>query len=230
MSRVPIVIGTVGILAVLVSLATFWTGNDSVDSGAAAMAIFGVLGGSLVGLSGLLLVRAPWARVVLSFAIATSALLASSSDTSGYWLSIGIAGVAFVGLWGPWLTLWLRRAPNADELGWAPVVLLSGAFWMPMLIAAGSWDGLKPMHWVLAVVVMFSSWAYGRGFSVGLWGFRIVVPLLGAGTVAVSTTLGAVTAAAGAIFLASVAWNRRARMVTAVITPPLRPPVVRREH
>lgn len=227
MSRLPIGIGATGLIAVVVGLAAFLSNSGAIHSSSALMIALGVLGGTLVALSSLLLVRAPWGRWALTGAIVTSALLASISDSLIFLVSLVLAAVAIVGLWGPWLTLWLRQAPNTEGLGWGPVVLLTSVFWMPIVVAAGSHEGLVVAHWLLVILVVLAGWAYGRGLAFGLWGFRVALPIAALITMTLSTVVGAVSVGLGAGVVTAVAWNRRARQATAVITPPLRPPVAR---
>lgn len=229
MSRFPLGVGILSMLALGFSLAAYVSSMQSGEASTAAMVMFGVVGGSLVGLSGLLLVRAQWARWVLTSTILGTVLLASSSDSLLFWISLALAAMAIVGLWGPWLTLWLRQAPVSDPLGWVPVTLLSSAFWFPLVVAAGSTKDVTGMQWLLVVIVAVSSWAYGRGLRVGAWSFRLLLPLAAAAVLAASPDVGAVSTSVGAIFLTSIAWSAKARMVTAVITPPLRPPVSRKD-
>ena len=97
----------------------------------------------------------------------------------------------------------------------------------PLFVGLAALGGLHGAHILLIGVAMVASWAYSRGLRGGLWGLRLVVPIVGVAATAV--TVGAGQFAIGVAVLAVTigAWSPNARRATAVITPPLPQPVKR---
>ena len=229
MSRLPIAIGATAFASITIGCLAFALESGSIAGSSAAMIIIGVLGIALAGLSGLILVRAPWARWLLVATVIATTVLASIGGSALFWLALAISGLAVIGLLGPWLTLWVRRQPAADRLGTVPVALIASGAVAPVLVGFAAFTGVGIIHWTLVVSVVASAWAYGRGIPFGIWSFRTFVPLLGLATAALTTTPGAIAIAAGALALGALAWSPQARAVTAVITPPLPAPVAGKE-
>jgi hypothetical protein len=199
-----------------------------ITSSASLMIFVGVTGVALGGLAGLLLARARWARWVLGAVVVVSVLLASTGGTTLFWISLILGAVAIVGLSGPWLTLWVRQRPVADQLGSVPVTLMASGAITPIVVGFAAWDSVALVHWTLVAIVMVSGWAYGRGLPFGMWGFRIVVPIVGLQVALQTSRPGSFVIAGGITVLVGLAWSGLARKVTAVITPPLPSPVNRK--
>ncbi|MCL1601809.1 MAG: hypothetical protein M3112_09800, partial [Actinomycetia bacterium] len=108
MSRLPIAIGTSAFIAITMCCLLFIVDSGSIARSSAAMIVLGLMGLALAGLSGLILVRAPWARWLLSATVAVSAVLASSNPSVLLWPAVALGALAIIGLNGPWLTLWVR--------------------------------------------------------------------------------------------------------------------------
>lgn len=229
MSRLPTAIGTSAFLAIAVFCLLFVVDSGSIAQSSATMIVLGLIELALAGLAGLVLVRAPWARWLLSVTLVVSAVLASSSPSAFLWPALVLGASAIVGLIGPWLTLWVRQQPVADRLGVVPAALIATAGVAPIYVGLASYTGVEAVHWLLVLVTMVSSWAYGRGLWIGIWGFRVVVPV--AGLVAALRTIepGSIAIALGALIVAIMGWSEQASKVTAVITPPLREPLSRKE-
>jgi hypothetical protein len=192
------------------------------------MILLGLLEGALWGLAGLLLVRAPWGRWLLGVSVIAAIAGASIGGSALFWISLLVGAFSIVGLSGPWLTLWVRRQPAAEQLGAVPLSLLGSAVVAPILVGLAQYEGVLVTHWILVMVVIASAWAYGRGLPFGIWGFRFVVPVVGLIAASQTDAPGSVAIAAGALSMTIMAWNPRAKQVTAVITPPLPSPVPRK--
>lgn len=229
MSRLPIAIGATAFASVVISSLAFALESGPVAGSAALMILIGVLGLALGGLSGLILVRAPWARWLLAATVIFAILLASTSDSLLFWVALVLGTLAVVGLSGPWLNLWVRRQPLADRLGAVPVMLLASAGIAPVYVGIAAFEGVTAVHWILIAVVAASAWSYGRGIPFGIWSFRTVVPILGLVSATRTSSPGGFFIAIGALALGVLAWSSRARAVTAVITPPLPAPASRKE-
>jgi hypothetical protein len=191
------------------------------------MIIVGVIGVGLGALSGLLLVRAPWARWLLAATVVATTLLAAIGESALFWLALGVGAIAVLGLSGPWLTLWVRRQPVADRLGAVPVTLIASGAVAPIVIGSASLRGVGGIHWALVAVVVASAWAYGRGLQFGIWSFRMVVPVVAVVAATRTDTPGGLVIVISALALGTLAWSPQARAVTAVITPPLPSPRTR---
>ena len=103
MSRLPTVIGTSAFLAIAVFCLRFVVDSGSIAQSSATMIVLGLIELALAGLAGLMLVRAPWARWLLSATLVVSAVLASSSPSALLWPALVLGASAIVGLIGPWL-------------------------------------------------------------------------------------------------------------------------------
>lgn len=228
MSRLSTAVGISAFLAVVFGSIAFVVDSGPFFPSASLMIFVGMTEVALAGLAGLLLVRARWARWLLGSAVVASVLLASIGGNTLFWISLALGAVAIVGLAGPWLTLWVRQEPVADPLGSVPVSLMASSAVTPIIVGFAAWDSVAPVHWALVVIVIVSGWAYGRGLPFGIWGFRIVVPIVGLQVVLQTSRPGSFAIAGGIIVLVGLAWSGRARKVTAVITPPLPSPVSRK--
>ena len=228
MSRLPIAIGTSAFVAITMCCLLFMVDSGSIARSSAAMIVLGLMGLALAGLAGLILVRAPWARWLLSATVAVSAVLASSNPSMFFWPAVALGALAIIGLSGPWLTLWVRQQPVADRLGVVPSALIATAGAAPILVGFASYRGVEAVHWVLVATTMVSAWAYGRGLSIGIWGLRVVVPVVGLLATFSTTEPGNIAIALGTVAVAIMAWSPQAKRVTAVITPPLREPISRK--
>ncbi|GMQ93089.1 MAG: hypothetical protein BMS9Abin12_0566 [Acidimicrobiia bacterium] len=227
MSRPPIAIGASGFIAVTFGLIAFAQDSGTIASSAAAMIISGIAGMAIGGLAGLLLVHARWGGWMLGSAVLASIFLASVGGSVLFWIALGIAAISIIGLTGPWLTLWVRQQPVADPLGMIPVALIASSVAAPIIVGLAAYGGVTWFHWTLVGFVVVSAWAYGRGLPFGIWGFRVIVPIVGLFVTILTPGPASLAIAGGAVVVAGMAWNRRARKVTAVITPPLPAPVNR---
>lgn len=228
MSRTPVAIGVTAFISIVFGSVAFILDSTILSPGSATMVLIGFIGLGLGGLAGLLLVRAPWSRWLLGSTVGVVLLLASSGNATLFWLSLGLGAVAIVGLAGPWLTLWVRREPVADALGKVPVALIASGALAPILLGLGAADGVTWMHWMTVALTAGSAWAYGRGVPLGIWGFRVAVPIVGLTTALATPGPGRYLIGAGAIATGAAAWSRAASRVTAVITLPLPAPSRRR--
>jgi hypothetical protein len=225
MNRLPIAIGMSAFIAITTCCLLFVVDSGSIARSSAAMIVLGLMELALAGLAGLVLARAPWARWLLSMTVIVSAMLASSSPSVFFWLAVALGALAIIALSGPWLTLWVRQQPVAERLGVVPAALIATAGATPIFVGFAAYTGVEAVHWALVATTMASAWAYGRGFGIGIWGFRIVVPMVGLLAAFRTAEPGNIAIAFGALAVAIMAWSPQAKQVTAVITPPLREPI-----
>lgn len=229
MSRLPIAIGVAAFLAISIASVAFVLDTTLVAKSAANMVLIGINAVGLAGLAGLLLVRAPWSRRLLGLTVGATLLLASTGHSMLFWLSLGLGVIAIVGLAGPWLTLWVRRQPVADELGKIPVVLIASGAVAPILVGLGAADGVTWVHWITVTLMVSSAWAYGRGLPFGIWGFRVAAPIVGIAAALATPRPGSYLIGVAALATGAAAWSKAASQVTAVIAPPLPASIGRKE-
>jgi hypothetical protein len=211
----------------VVGAATLATDPGTLDPAATVIVLAGMVVAALTAYVGLVLVRAPWGRWSLLASVVAGLMLASVAGGWMFWLDLALAGVAVVGLAGPWLRLWVRHAPVVDAPGPAVIALIAIGPITPLFVGVAALQDLHPMHLVVIVVTMASSWAYGRGISLGIWGLRTAVPLTGLVAVAVTLWPGSLVLGSGVLASTAIAWLPHARRATAVITAPLPAPVAR---
>ncbi len=152
-------------------------------SSAAVIAI-GLLLGGLIAVAGLLLSRGRWSknlgRVVVG---ATLALAVVVEPGSTYWIALGLSALATIGLTGPWLKGWVREFAAADGPGTRPILLVFGALALVPAVGVASPAGLEFTHGVLGGAGVLLGWAYARAEVWGLWGLRVVLPVLAIGSI-----------------------------------------------
>jgi len=226
-ARFPISVGAIAVASSVIGAATLAFNPGDLDPQATVIVLAGMVVAALTAYVGLLLVRAPWGRWSLLGTVVVGLILASLTGGWLFWLDLGLAAAAVVGITGPWLRLWVRHAPVVDAPGPAVIALIAVGPLTPLFVGVTALQGLHPMHVVLIVVTMVSSWAYGRGISLGIWGLRTVVPLAGLAAVAVTAWPGSLPLGTAALATTVVAWLPHARRATAVFTPPLPAPVFR---
>ena len=188
--------------------------------------ISGIVIYTAIAIVGMLLVRAPWARW-LALAVAVVTLVVGSVGGLSDVLSIAavtLSLLAIGGLAGPWLRIWLRQRPGTGA-GTAAVALPLVAVGALPLAGLASIDAAAPAAFALAVAGPVLAWAYARGFLWGLWGLRVVVPIIA--IVAALTTgswVGGVAFVAFGLACAVFAWSPGARDAQSPVQAPLPPP------
>lgn len=228
MARFPILIGAVATASAVVGAAALAASPGNFDPGATVVILAGMVLAAVSAFVGLVLVRAPWGRWSLLSAVVVGLLLASLAGGWLFWLDLFLAAIATVGVTGPWLLLWVRHAPAADAPNPAVVTLISTGAVTPLFVGLTALGGLSAAHVVLIVATMLSSWAYGRGIRLGIWGLRLAVPIAGIVATAATVWPGSLPLGAAVLATTTVAWLPDARRATTVITPPLPAPVVRK--
>lgn len=209
-----------GIVALVVDPGPF--ADDSSTMIAVGLAI-----GAIVSLAGLLLARAPWGRFGATAVVLVAMFLSALGGTGMVWVTVALGAAALVGLYGPWLGLWLRKGRVVDAPGPIPITLTSVGALAFFVIGIAAWEGTDAAHWAAAATATIAAVLYGRGNRLGLWLLRTAVPVL-AMWAAVSTPLpAAMLLVAGGILVGIAAWLPAARRTTTVITPPLPEPVRR---
>jgi hypothetical protein len=229
-ARFPISTGAVAVAAAVIGAATLAIDPGDLDPQATVVVLAGMVVAALTAYVGLVLVRAPWGRWSLLGSVVVGLILASLAGGWMFWLDLALGAVAIVGITGPWLRLWVRHAPVVDRPGPAVIALIAVGPITPLFVGVTALAGLHPLHLVLIAVTMLSSWAYGRGISLGIWGLRTVVPVAGLAAVVVTLWPGSLPLGAAVAATSIVAWLPHARRATAVITPPLPAPVYRRDE
>ncbi len=227
MARLPISIGSVALGAAFVGAAAFAAQPGDFDRGAAVVVFAGTIVVGLTGFIGLALVGAPWGRWTLLGTVVAGLIFASIPGSWPFLLTLVLGGIAAVGLMGPWLRLWVRHRPAADAPNAVVLALMAVGPASPLYIGLTSLEGLDPAHLVLIAVTMASSWAYGRGLRLGIWGLRIVVPIAGVLATASTVGIGRIVLGIAVVAVTILSWMPHARRATAVITVPLRAPIKR---
>ncbi|MGI9667908.1 MAG: hypothetical protein ACR2N2_12575 [Acidimicrobiia bacterium] len=220
-------IGAISVVPPLLASLVLLADPDPIDISAAALIAVGLMILSVVSLSGLLLARAPWGRWGLAISVALSMVFASVSDSLVAYVIYGVGLIALIGLLGPWLQLWVRHQPSAEAPGAIPIILTSVGAVAPLYIGVCAAGGASAVHWVLAVLAVLCSVAYGRGIRAGLWMYRLVWPLATLAAASQTSAPGSAALILGGAVVTVLAWTPAARRTTTIITPPLPAPVRR---
>lgn len=227
--RVHLLIGATALCAVALGVLAILTFDGSMTSSSAALIAFGLVVAGLTSLAGLLLARSPWARWTLIGTVIVAMGLASLDSSPLTWATLAVGAFALVGLFGPWLRLWIRHHTITDAPGPTVVFLLSVGPAAPLFVGlCTAWSGADPLSWLLACTTLAASMLYGRGSSFGLWILRLAVPLIGVGAAVTAGPLGGALIGVGVVAVTVAAWLPAARKTTTVIAPVLPEPVRRR--
>ena len=90
---------------------------------------------TVVAVTGILLVHAPWARwLAMGVVVAGSVLGAAVGFRLASWVVLLISAAAAMGLAGPWLDVWLRKRPAANAVGGRVTAMLLGAIGIVPLV------------------------------------------------------------------------------------------------
>ncbi|MGI9529975.1 MAG: hypothetical protein ACR2NG_09695 [Acidimicrobiia bacterium] len=227
MRTVHIAIGMTSVAAIAASSIALVIDPDPIDDVAAALIAVGLMIAGTAALAGLALARAPWGRWGLAATVVLALLIGSVSSNALMWVAYGLGALALLGLFGPWLRLWTRHHRVAEAPGPAPISLISVAAVAALFVGLCAVDQADWTHWTLAAVAIASSVAYAQGATLGVWGFRIVVPAPGILTASHTTMPGVIPLGVGIAAVTILGWLPQARQTTTVITPPLPPPVKR---
>ena len=226
--RTPhIVIGIAAVTTVALSSLAVVVDPGPIDEVAASLIAVGLMIAAIATLAGLSLARAPWGRWGLAGTVVLGLALSSVSSATMTWIAYATGAVALVGLFGPWLRLWIRHRRVADAPGPVPLSLISVAAVAALYVGLCAFDGADWTHWILVLVAIGSSITYAQGMTIGIWGFRIAVPATGVLAATHTTLPGLVPLIAGVTAVTVLGWLPAARRVTTVITPPLPPPIRR---
>ena len=200
---------------------------DPFSPGAAMLIVAGIVAYTVIATVGILLVRAPWARwLALSTAVATLVLgsLGGSFDAVAIAATV-LSFLAVGGLAGPWLRIWLRQRPGAGTGPVAVALPLAALCALPVAGIAAA-DAVSVVLLALAFTGPLLAWAYARALRWGLWGLRLVAPLLALGAAVSTGGWGALWLTAYAVTVASLAWQPAARDAHSPVRAPLPPPRV----
>ncbi len=201
---------------------------DPFDTGAAALIAIGLMIAVVSALSGLLLARAPWGQWGLVAATIVAMGIASLLGGFAMWATLILGAIALVGLLGPWLRLWVRHQTLAEAPGPVPIALISVGAVATLYIGLCASRGAHWSHAVAALVTVAASVLYGRGNRIGIYLFRIAVPVAAAVAAANTETVGAIALLVAGVAIGVAAWLPAASRTTTVITPPLPAPIDRR--
>lgn len=158
---------------------------------AAAVVAIGLLMGGLIGVAGLLLSRGRWSKNLGRFLIAATLVLAMVVEpTPIYWVALSLSALAMIGVTGPWLKGWVREFAAADGPGTRPILLVFGALALVPAVGVASPSGLEFTHGVLGGAGVLLGWGYARAEVWGLWGLRLVLPILAIGSILQSPWVG----------------------------------------
>ena len=199
---------------------------EPLSPGSSALVIAGIVLYAVIAIVGMLLIRAPWARwLALATAICTL-VIGSLGETAPMALAAtAVSLVAIGGLAGPWLRISLRQRPGAGAGAVAVALPLAAIASLPL---AGLASGESPdaAALVLAVAGPTLAWSYARGFVVGLWGLRTVVPVLAFGAAIMTGTWRISAFVIYGAVVGVLAWSPRAREALSPVHAPLPPPRV----
>jgi hypothetical protein len=226
--RPQLLIGPLALGAILVGSLALVVDPGAVPPSSASLIAVGLAIVGVTGLAGLLLARAPWARIVLVGGVIAAMALASVGSSPITWVTLAVGGCALVGLLGPWLTLWIRHHRLTDAPGPVVVVLESVAAGAALFVGVATiGTGARWYHWALAVLCIGSSVAYGRGSLAGRVLLRTAVPLAACSVAIAMADLGGVAIAVAGVGIGGAAWTRAATRTATVIAPVLPTPVAR---
>jgi len=175
----------------------------------AALAIaLGFVFFTLLAVTGILLVRAPWARWLAAATLAAGAVTGAAIGLGPLgWIAVAVSLGGVTALVGPWLDVWLRGRPAADTIGWQPPVLLLATVGLIPLVGYTSPDGLALVHGLLAGLGLFFVWGYARAELWGLWGLRLAVLPLTALAVVATPGPGSLVLLIAGVGIAALAWS-----------------------
>lgn len=191
---------------------------------AAAVAV-GVVAFTAISVSGLLLVRAPWARRLGIATLSSAAIIgAATAFSPTAWVALASTLAAVGALSGPWLRVWLRRRPSVDGPGPEATGLALGAVAVVPLVGLAAPDGLSVALLVLAVIGGGLAWGYARARTWALWGLRLVLPAAAIAAAITAPPAGAVAVIAVVGTLTFISWTGPASAAIRGPTPPLPAP------
>lgn len=195
--------------------------------GSSALLIAGIVLYTVIAVVGMVLVRALWARwLALATAICTVVLGSLGGAFDALALVAGVSSlVAIGGLAGPWLRIWLRQRPGAGAGAVAVALPLAAIAALP-LAGLASVDAPTPATLVVAFAGPVLAWAYARGFSLGLWGLRLLVPVLALVAALATGVWGGPGYVVYGTAVAILAWAPGARDALSPVQAPLPPPRV----
>lgn len=222
-----LIVGMIYLLAAVSGVASLLFEPGPIADDAVVMIAIGLAVATLVSLAGILLARAPWGRTGAGLVVVMSMVLSAIGETPMMWVTVGLGMAALVGLYGPWLGLWLRKGKVVDAPGPIPVALTSIAAVAFLAVGLASWEGISAAHWLTASVATLGAVLFGRGNRLGLWLLRTAVPALAVWAALSTPAPGSVLLAIAGVLVGVAAWLPAARRTTTVITPPLPAPVRR---
>jgi hypothetical protein len=188
---------------------------------AAGLLAAAVLVLALVAVTGILLSRGRWSRVLAAACAAGLVALAAAAplDLLGV-AAVLAAGVALGGAAGPWLNrAWLRHRPSSEGPPPAAVALLLGLLAVPVVTALARPGGLGPVDWVLAGAGPVLAWGVGRAWAPALWATRLALVPLGVAAWVAGGLPGGAIESAYTVVVASAAWTRQVGIAVAPIAP-----------
>ncbi len=224
MRRLAIGVAILAAGSITAGLTLFTLDPEPFSASSTALIAIGILGSSLVALSGFLLVRAPWGRWTLVGAVASAAALGTANDGAWFYAVLIAAAVTVVTLGGPWLRFWVRQQPVPDAPNRSVIVLMAIAPIAPLVVGIGAFDTSHPAQWAAAVVATMGSFLYARGFPGSLWVLRLGLPVAALVATAVSPMPWATTILLAGGVGTFAAWLPDAAKATANPPAPLPAP------
>jgi hypothetical protein len=204
--------------ALVLAAGSLWTVSLAVDpdpfSGDAAAAVgIGVVVFTLVGVSGILLIRGRWVPRFVVVLLAGFAGLAAAKPLEPWSIAALTATAAgAVAILGPWLRGWFRQRPAAGTAPWQASALGAAAVALVPVVGVASPAGLELAHGVLAGTGLFFGWAYVRTHIWALWVLRIATVPVGIAAAVASPALGAAVIAFAVVGITTLAWTREAAL------------------
>jgi hypothetical protein len=200
---------------------------DPFSPGSALLIVAGIVAYTAIATVGILLVRASWARWLALGTVVVTLAVGSLGDPYD---AVSIAAtvlslIAVGGLVGPWLRIWLRQRPGTGAGPISTALPLAALAGLPLAGIAVP-DALSAPALAVAFGGPVLAWAYARALRWGLWGLRVVLPILAIIAGAVAARWGTVWFLAYAAGVAVIAWTPEARDAQIPVQAPLPPPRV----
>ena len=211
-----VVAGSLGIAGLAIAI-QLGTAPEPFARPSALVIAVGVVMFTVIAISGLLINRGKWSRV-LSIVVCGGVLVLAGLASVTLWSLVAIVGAlgALLGLSGRWLTGWLRPRPSATGPGTRVVFLVLGTLGLVPAVGIASPAGLETGHGILGAAGVLLAWGYSKANVWALWGLRLVLPLAAIPAIVTSPPAGAVFLAVYVAALTVLAWTADARIA---VTP-----------
>ena len=210
--------------ALLLAGALLWTGRLLFGPGpwephAASLLAASLLVSSAVNLVAMLLTPGRWVRNSIAIVAGAWATAALALAVDLLWIGAFLAYAGGVGIaWTQPMDEWFHQT-KPDRVPARATMLALGLVWLPGFVGGLGIPAVTPAGWAMAGFGVVGGWAYARALPGALWTIRLVLPVLGAFSVAGlrPTAVAGVLAVTSAITL--LAWTPEARQAASREAP-----------